>query len=252
MAKKDDGDLMDLWVKYKEHGDVQARNAIIIHYSSLVNRIVNRIIYKYKDYIDYDDLVSYGIFGLIDAINKFDINKGIKFETYGSYRIRGAIVDQIRELDWIPRNLRTKAKNIEEAFEKLEMKLGRQASELEIAQYLGMGLDELQKSMGEIHTFSILSLDEQIMKAMGNSIHFKSNRATPEEDLVVEDIKNGLSQAINLLDENEKNIINLYYFEELTLREIGGIIGVSESRVSQIHSRSLIKLKNKLNKGIMI
>lgn len=247
MLQKDDGDIRDLWIRYKKDKDIGIRNEIIVHYSGLVNRVVNRIAVKYSDYIDVEDLVSYGIFGLIDAIEKYDIDKGVKFETYASFRIRGAIIDEIREQDWIPRSLRTKAKRVEESIEELEMKYGRHVGDEELAHHMGVKIGDLHKLMGQIHSLSVISLDEQIMDMIGNSPQLTGEETTPEDYAIVEELRRLLSYAIDSLTDNEKKIISLYYFEELTLKEIGMVIGVSESRVSQLHSRALLKLKNKLS-----
>lgn len=247
MKQKDDDGIRQLWVKYKKSGDIQLRNQIIEHYSQLVNRVVNRIAPRYSDYIDVDDLLGYGIFGLIDAIEKFDVDKGIKFETYASFRISGAIIDQIREQDWIPRSLRNKAKEVEKFMEELEMKLGRQVQDKELADHMGIPVGELHKLLGQVHSFSIISLDEQILEMIDGTTSI-SDSNSPEEQAMIEEIKRILSEFIDSLPENERMVISLYYFEELTLKEIGMIIGVSESRVSQLHSKALIKLKNMLKR----
>ena len=247
MKQIDDDCIRQLWIKYKKNGDVRLRNYLIEHYSQLVNRVVNRIASRYSNYIDIDDLISYGIFGLIDAIEKFDIEKGIKFESYASFRIRGAIIDQIREQDWIPRSLRNKAKEVEKTMEKLEMKLGRQVEDDELANHMGISVEDLHRLLGQVHSFSVMSLDDQILEIAGSTTLANDNN-TPEEQTMIEELKRLLSEFIDTLPEKEKMVINLYYFEELTLKEIGMIIGVSESRVSQLHSKALIKLKNMLKR----
>ncbi|MFY9176259.1 MAG: FliA/WhiG family RNA polymerase sigma factor [Caldicoprobacterales bacterium] len=248
MIQKDDDGIRQLWIRYKKDRDIQLRNDIIMHYSQLVNRVVNRIAPRYSDYIDIDDLVAYGILGLIDAIEKFDLDKGVKFETYATFRIRGAIIDQIREQDWIPRSLRNKAKDVEEAMEELEMKLGRQVEDEELAKHMGITIEELHRLLGQVHSFSLLSLDEQILEIIGGPSQLASDSNTPEDHALYEDLKRILSEFIDVLPQKEKMVINLYYYEELTLKEIGMIIGVSESRVSQLHSKALIKLKNMLKR----
>ena len=247
MIQKND-DIRELWIRYKKDRSTELRNEILIYYTGLVKRVVNRMITKYNDYIDGDDLIGYGIFGLIDAIEKFDIDKGVKFETYASFRIRGSIIDQIREQDWVPRSLRTKAKALEESFEELQIKLGRPVEDEELADHMGITVEELNKLMGQIHSFSILSLDDQILEIVKAPDELTNGSKTPEEHTMVGELKSALSKAIDSLLENERKIVSLYYFEELTLKEIGMIIGVSESRVSQLHSRALIKLKNSLKR----
>lgn len=246
MIQKDNSDIMNLWILYKKDCDIQYRNQLLVHYSDLVNRVVNRIAVKYGPYIDVDDLIGCGIFGLIDAIEKFDINKGVKFETYASFRIRGEIIDRIRDQDWIPRSLRTRSKEMEKALEELEAKLGRQVQDEELAAYMGITTKELHKLMEQTHSFTLLSLDDQLLGFVEDSQVMAGNQRTPEDHAIAEELKRILSQAIEQLTEKEQKIISLYYFDELTLKEIGMILGISESRVSQLHSRSLIKIKNKL------
>jgi RNA polymerase sigma factor for flagellar operon FliA len=207
---------------------------------------VNRIAIKYMDHMDIDDLIGYGIFGLIDAVEKFDLDRGIKFETYASFRIRGEIIDRIRQQDWIPRSLRAKVRQVERALEELEMKQGRNVPDEELADYMGISLDELNTLMGQMHTSAILSLDSHILDIVGMPSELVGSEGIPEEHAVTNELKEILGQAIGQLTEREQKIVDLYYYHELTLKEIGMVIGVSESRVSQLLSRALLKLKNKL------
>lgn len=248
MILKNDGAIESLWIKFKNDGDIQLRNQLIVHYSDLVNRVVNRIAIKYVNYMDIDDLVGYGIFGLIDAIEKFDLSRGIKFETYASFRIRGEIIDRIRQQDWTPRSLRDKARQAERALEELEMKLGRNVSDEELADHMGIKLGELNTLMEQIHTSVIISLDSHILDSIDEPHGLTGNADAPEEHAIAMEMKGILGQAIEQLTEKEQMIVDLYYFQELTLREIGMVIGVSESRVSQLHSKILLKLKGKLSR----
>ena len=204
--------------------------------------------------VEYDDLVGYGIFGLIDAIDKFDLNKDVKFETYASLRIRGAILDQIRKMDWIPRTVRQKQKRIDEAIKQIEMRTGKNALDEEIAQELGVSEDELSNWQSQLKVTNIVSLNEfleqgsePVMDARQNS-HF-----IQPEDLVEEnELKQVLEESMNLLTEKEKKVILLYYYEDMTLKEISQILEVSESRVSQLHTKALLKMRNKMGKYMNI
>ena len=204
--------------------------------------------------VEYDDLVGYGIFGLIDAIDKFDLNKDVKFETYASLRIRGAILDQIRKMDWIPRTVRQKQKRIDEAIKQIEMRTGKNALDEEIAQELGVSEDELSNWQSQLKVTNIVSLNEfleqgsePVMDARQNS-HF-----IQPEDLVEEnELKQVLEESMNLLNEKEKKVILLYYYEDMTLKEISQILEVSESRVSQLHTKALLKMRNKMGKYMNI
>lgn len=242
----DEQELADLWQKYKTEKDLNSRNKLVMHYAFLVKLVVNRLGIKYKDYIEEDDLNSYGILGLMDAIEKYDINKGIKFETYASYRIRGAIIDQIRKQDWVPRNLRSKSKKVEDAILELENRLGRPPKEEEIAEHLSMSVEDIKKIINQLHIFTLLSFEEQIANAKVASKLSYEDHKTPEEYILTDELKRLLAQAIESLTDNERKIISLYYFHELTLKEIGLVLGVSESRVSQLHTRALMKLKRKM------
>lgn len=242
----DEQELADLWHKYKTDKDLSSRNKLIVHYAFLVKLVVNRLGIKYRDYIEEDDLSSYGILGLMDAIDKYDISKGIKFETYASYRIRGAIIDQIRKQDWIPRNLRSKYKKIEKAIFELENRLGRSPKEEEVAEHLSIDVEDIKKVAGQLHLFTVLSFEEQIVDSKIALEPTYENQKTPEEHILTDELKQLLARAIESLTENEQKIISLYYFDELTLKEIGLILGVSESRVSQLHTRALMKLRRKM------
>ncbi len=197
--------------------------------------------------VEYDDLVSYGIFGLIDAIDKFDPGKEVKFETYASLRIRGTILDQIRKMDWIPRTVRQKQKKIDEAIKQVEMRTGKNASDEEIAQELGLSEDELTTWQSQLKVTNIVSLNEYleqgaepVMDARRNS-HF----IQPEDKVEEEELKQKLEESLEVLTEKERKVILLYYYEDLTLKEISSILEVSESRISQLHTKALLKMRKK-------
>ena len=198
--------------------------------------------------VEYEDLVSYGIFGLIDAIDKFDPSKDVKFETYASLRIRGSILDQIRKMDWIPRTVRQKQKKIEEAVKRIETQTGRNASDEEVARELGIAETELNEWQSQLKVTNVVSLNEfveqggePVMDARNNS-HF----AQPEESIQEEELKKVLGETMELLTEKERRVILLYYYEDLTLKEISNILEVSESRVSQLHTKALLKMRRKM------
>lgn len=239
----------DLWSSYKQSKDINLRNTIFMKYRELVTKVVFQLASNYNNYIDLDDLISYGNIGLLDAIEKFDIDKGVKFETYASIRIRGAIIDEIRKLDWVPRSTRQKFKIVEKAIEEVENTLGRSASMYEIANYLSIPTEELEEILAQMSSYAIISMDEQILELVNemsaNTIN--QNQLTPEDITVREEIKQSLTKAIESLQERDRLIITLYYYEEFTLKEIGKILNITESRVSQLHTRALSRLKAKLS-----
>lgn len=237
---------MDLWVKYKEQNDRSAKDELIVKFVELVKIVAGRLYVSYNAHVEYEDLVSYGIIGLIDAIEKFDHTKNIKFETYANFRIRGSIIDQLRSLDWIPRSMRQKYKKLEEAIVKLQNEHGMEVSDELIAKELGMTLDELNKLMADISVFSLVSLDEKIEENSNFSIKSNSLEMSPEGSLFDKETKSILKDRIGLLPEREKTIISLYYYSELTYKEIAEVLGISESRISQLHSKAIIKLRGSI------
>ncbi|QEK12248.1 FliA/WhiG family RNA polymerase sigma factor [Crassaminicella thermophila] len=239
---------MYLWEKYIKTGDKKIKEQLIIKYIDLVKIIAGRLYVNYGNNIEFDDLVSYGIFGLLDAIDKFDPSKNVKFETYACIRIRGSIIDQLRALDWIPRSVRQKYKKIEDAYKSIENKLGRSAKDEEVALELNISLNELSTLIAEVHSFSVISLEEKILNNANFTIIDDDINIEPQAFLDQEEIKKILLDLVNELPEKEKKIISLYYYSELTYKEISTILGVSESRISQLHTKAIIKLKSKLEK----
>lgn len=237
-----------LWEEYSREHSPQVREQIIIEYANLVKIVAGRLSMYLGYTVEYDDLVGYGTFGLIDAIDKFDLLKGVKFETYASLRIRGAILDQIRKMDWIPRTLRQKQKKIDQAYQKLELEHGRAGTDEEVAEEIGISIDELANWQNQTKVTNLISLDEfleqgaEIRVDSDSSSHFEQ----PECVMEKEEIKNVLLQTLEHLTENEKKVITLYYYEHLTLKEISHILEVSESRVSQLHTKALQKMRQKL------
>ena len=241
-------DKEKLWDAYQKNPTPQIREQIIIEYAPLVKLVAGRLSMYLGYNVEYEDLVSYGIFGLIDAIDKFDTKKEVKFETYASLRIRGAILDQIRKMDWIPRTVRQKQKKIDAAIKSIEMKTGKSATDEEIVQELGISEEEFNGWQSQMKITNVVSLNEfveqgsePVMDATSNS-HF----AQPEDVIGENELKDVLAQSLDALTEKEKKVILLYYYEELTLKEISKVLEVSESRVSQLHTKALLKMKNKL------
>ncbi len=237
----------DIWYLYKNETNKDNKSKykeeIIIKYVDLVKIVASKLFNYYAQKIEYEDLVGYGIIGLIDAIDKFDYTKNIKFETYASIRIKGAIMDEIRNQDWVPRAIRQKSKQLNNAIKTLEDKLCREATKEEIAQYMNINIDELLKLIDETSTFNIMSIEEEIADNYKIQIIDTNIKNSPENQLIYNDNINELAKAIDTLNDKEKLIINLYYYENLTYKEISEIVGLSESRISQIISVCLSKLK---------
>ncbi|MFV0504050.1 MAG: sigma-70 family RNA polymerase sigma factor [Lachnospirales bacterium] len=237
----------ELWAEYKKNRRQQIRDALIEEYAYLVKIVAARLRAKYGTYIDYDDLCGYGVFGLIDAIDKFEDDKGAKFETYASLRIRGAIIDSIRKLDWVPRGVREQNKILKNAYKTVEARVNRDPTNKELAQELGISTDELIKLINKNSVSSLISLDEYDEKNSGNITYSgEKERYAPDANVMEDDRKTMLITALEYLNEKEKYVINLYYFDELTFKEIGEVLSVSESRISQIHSKAILKLSMKL------
>ena len=237
-----------IWVNYSLTGDLEVRNFIVSKYLYLTKIIVGKLYPTYNNHVEYEDLLSYGILGLIDAIEKFDYKKGIKFETYASIRIRGCIIDNIREYDWISSYLRQKLTKVEHAFNYLERRNGRPATEAEVAKYMDIDEKELGSLMVDYRATNIVYLDE-LLPANGHCNLF-SREDAPEDCYEKKELKEILIKHLNLLPCKEKTVIDLYYFKKLRLKQIGNIMGVSESRVSQIHSSAISRLKSAISNVI--
>lgn len=239
-----------LWEEYSKLKSDKLREQLIIEYVPLVKLVAGRLNMYLGYTIEYDDLVSYGVFGLIDAIDKFDYGKGIKFETYASLRIRGSILDQIRKMDWIPRSVRQKQKQIEAAITKLEKEKGSNVHDADIAEELGISLDEYRGWESQTNISNIASLDEFMEQGTEGSVkEFRNNTyIEPEEAIDKAEVKQMLMDALELLTEKEKRVVLLYYYEDLTLKEVASVLEVSESRISQLHSKALEKMKKHLGR----
>jgi RNA polymerase sigma factor for flagellar operon FliA len=242
-----------LWGEYKADGTRDARERLIIHYSPLVKFVAGRVAAGLPQNIEQADLVSYGIFGLIDAIDKFDPGRGFKFETYAISRIKGAIIDELRSIDWVPRSVRAKARSIERAFSKLENELRRNPDDAEVAAELGISEPELAHVLSQISFTGLVALDELL--AAGNSDRSGSTTVgdtiadsahDPVEAFEVDEMKHLLADAINRMPDRERLVLTLYYYEGLTLAEIGDVLGVTESRVCQIHTKAILQLRGRM------
>jgi RNA polymerase sigma factor FliA len=241
-----------LWSEYKRSGDRRARDQLIVRYSPLVKFVAGRVSAGLPQSIEQADLVSYGMFGLIDAIEKFDTDRNIKFETYAITRIKGAIIDELRSIDWVPRSVRAKARAVEQAYASLEASLGRAPSDGEVAAALQISEADLQQIFGQISYIGIVALDEVISGGgeRGDSVTLGDSLADrgegPMAAFEVEEMKQILAGAINRLGDREKIVLSLYYYENLTLAQIGQVLGVTESRVCQIHTKAVMQLRGKL------
>jgi RNA polymerase sigma factor for flagellar operon FliA len=243
-----------LWRQFKGERSADAREHLILHFAPLVKYVAGRVSVGLPPNIEQADLVSYGIFGLIDAIEKYDPERGIKFETYAISRIKGAIIDELRAIDWIPRSVRFKAREVEKAYATLENRLHRTPSDAEVAQELSISTDELHTIFNQISFVSVVALDELLTvgSERGDRLSLvetleDKGAEDPESAFEAEEMKVILAGAINRLPEREKIVITLYYYEGLTLAEIGQVLGVTESRVCQMHTKAVLQLRGKMH-----
>jgi RNA polymerase sigma factor FliA len=247
-------ELRELWRSYKVDGDERARERLVVAYSPLVKFIAGRMASGLPSHVEESDLVSYGLLGLIGAIERFDLEREIKFETFAVARIKGAIIDELRSLDWVPRSVRSRARDVERAHAALEATLGRAPTDEEMAAKLEMTVDEFRDALLEIANSSVLALDDLWTFADpeggGGQISVLDtiqdpNALNPEQEANTAELKDRLADAIESLPERERLVIALYYYESLTLREIGEVLGVTESRVSQLHTKAVLALRSR-------
>jgi len=246
-------ELKDLWRRYKADGDERARERLVLAYAPLVKYVAGRMASGLPSHVEEADLISYGLLGLISAIERFEPERQIKFETFAITRIKGSIIDELRSLDWVPRSVRSRAREIERANATLENELQRAPTDQEIADRLELSIDEFQDSLTRISNSSVVALDElwTVSDASGDQVSLLDtikdpHAADPARELDVTELKDRLADAIARLPEREKLVVALYYYENLTLREIGEVLGVTESRVSQLHTKAVLRLKSRL------
>jgi RNA polymerase sigma factor FliA len=246
-------ELKDLWRRYKLSDDNRARERLVVAYAPLVKYVAGRMSSGLPAHVEEADLISYGLIGLINAIERFDLAREIKFETYAIPRIRGAIIDELRSLDWVPRSVRARAREIERANAKLEHKLQRAPTDEEMSADLGITVEEFQESLVQISNSTIAALDElwSVSDSSGDSVSLLDtlhdpDAPNPEQVVDATELKDRVADAIARLPEREKLVVALYYYENLTLREIGEVLGVTESRVSQLHTKAVLRLRSRL------
>ncbi len=246
------GSIDALWSEFKQTGAQTLRNQLIIYYSPFVKYVAGRVLAGLPRHFDEEDLVSYGIIGLIDAIERFEPERNLRFETYAIPRIKGAIIDELRSIDWVPRSVRTKARAVEQAFTHLEATLGRTPNEAEVAAELEMTLGEFHKALRKISSVGMMALDEVLRGGE------RSERSTlgetlpdggqgPVDTFEAKESKEALVRAVDGMPERERTVLLMYYYDGLTLTEIGEVLGVTESRVCQIHTKALRQLRSKLS-----
>src|SRR6201991_2568912 len=246
-------ELKDLWRRYKNDGSDKAREQLVVAYSPLVKYVAGRMSSGLPAHVEEADLISYGLLGLINAIERFDLSREIKFETYAITRIKGAIIDELRALDWVPRSVRARAREIEKAHAKLEHQLHRTPTDEEMARELKITIDEFQEALVKTSTSTVVALDElwAVSDSSGDAVSLLDtlhdpDAPDPEQMLAQSELKDRLADAIAALPEREKLVIALYYYENLTLREIGEVLGVTESRISQLHTKAVLRLRSRL------
>ncbi len=246
-------ELRDLWKRYKATADDKARERLVIAYSPLVKYVAGRMASGLPAHVEESDLISYGLVGLISAIQRFEPERDIKFETYAITRIKGAIIDELRSLDWVPRSVRARAREIERTNSKLEHQLQRAPTDEEMAAALEMSVDDFQDALLQISNSSVAALDElwTVSDASGDQVSLLDTLQDPDapdpaQVMDLTDLKDRVADAIARLPEREKLVVALYYYENLTLREIGEVLGVTESRVSQLHTKAVLRLRSRL------
>ncbi|WJH33285.1 FliA/WhiG family RNA polymerase sigma factor [Paenibacillus sp. CC-CFT747] len=242
---------MPLWKQWKEEGSTEAKKSLIEQYIPLVDFVSNRLAIGLPKNISRDDLSSYGIMGLIDAIDKFDYTRGLQFETYASWRIRGAVIDGLRQGDWVPRSVREKAKKIEDAYQKLEQKYLRSVTDAEISEYLQVSEGDFQQMVNDIAITSVCSIDDPIKEEEAETrLSLLVDETAKNPDYKVNEVylKDTLAKAIDKLTEKERTVVSLFYFEELSLSEIAEVMSLSPSRISQLHSKAILRLRGSLGR----
>ena len=251
VRERGENEIQELWERFKSSGDAASRDGLILHYSPLVKFVAGRVRAGLPRSVDAQDLISYGTFGLIDAIDKFDLERGFKFETYAVNRIKGAILDELRALDWVPRSVRARAREIQRSLAELEHGLRRSASDQELADHMDIPVEQLQHQLGELSTLGFVALDELLNPGERDSGAVGDLLADPlahdpSGSFEREETRYMLVDAVNRLPDRDRLVVTLYYFEGLTLAEIGKVLAVTESRVCQIHTKAVMSLRNRL------
>jgi RNA polymerase sigma factor for flagellar operon FliA len=229
----------------------ELKEKIVLEHTPLIRYIVNRIAVRLPSHIDLDDLHNTGVIGLMDAIDKYDPGKNCKFKTYAEFRIKGAILDQLRSLDWVPRSIRQKSRRLEQAYFEVEQRLGRSASEQEVASLLGLRMEEFHFLINQVRGISMVNLDE--LRSNGDAdqpiygdIFEDVKSENPFTSLKSRELRQAVAECIASLPEKERLVVSLYYYEDLNMKEIGNVLGITESRVCQIHTKAVARLRSKL------
>ncbi len=251
VPERSETEIQELWERFKETEDPEAREGLILHYAPLVKFVAGRVRAGLPRNVDSQDLVSYGTFGLIDAIDKFDLERGYKFETYAVNRIKGAILDELRALDWVPRSVRARAREIQRSLSELEHSLQRSATDEELAEHMGIPLEQLKDHLGELSNLGFVALDDLLNPGERDSGSIGDLLADPKAhdpsgSFEKQETRYLLADAINRLPDRDRLVVTLYYYEGLTLAEIGSVLSVTESRVCQIHTKAVMSLRNRM------
>lgn len=250
VADNGDAGVAALWEAYRRDRDSALRDRLMLHYAPLVKYVAGRVGTGLPAHVDLADLVQSGLFGLWDAIDRFEPERGLKFETYAMQRIRGAILDELRAQDWVPRSVRSRAREVERALERLESRLQRSATDAEVAAELGISVAELRELYAQLQLTSVVALDELIAAGRGGTSLAETlvDRSTQQPDALLDSVESRrlLAEAVAQLADRDRMVVSLYYFENLTLAEIGRVLGVTESRVCQLHTRAMLRLRSKM------
>ena len=234
-------DMQPLWLKYKETKSVELRNAIAENYLPLVRIVCGRLAVSLPPHLDKDDLLSSGFFGLLDAIDRFDPTRNVKFETYAALRIRGAMLDYLRSKDWIPVSMRQRIRKYEQTVSQLENELGRSATDKELAAAMGISVEELQTLINQCNAATIIPLEEYLKTDVNEAVD-----TNPANSTELFELKDTLAKAIERLPEKERTVVSLYYYEELTLKEISLVLHLTEARISQLHTKAIFRMRGYL------
>ncbi|WRS26677.1 FliA/WhiG family RNA polymerase sigma factor [Oscillospiraceae bacterium MB08-C2-2] len=244
------GVTLEMWERFMQTGDTSLRNDIVLHYSNLVKVIALQMRGIYKNYAQLDDVVNQGIIALIDAVEKYDPGRNIKFETFASIKVRGSIIDFIRAQDWIPRKLRKMSKDLDAATDTLYSQMGRQPTNHELAHHMGITVEQIDRILEQTYNFNLLSYEDVVWQRMssvgGDRLEDSTSAESPEGNLMEEELRQQLGEAVDSLNDRERTVISLYYYERLKLKEIAEVLGVSESRVCQIHSAAINKMRKRM------